>query len=392
MPQLSVFLVFASAHFLSNFVRMANAVIAEDLQIEFAIGPAELGWMTSLFFLTFAAAQLPFGWAVDRFGARLVTPLLMLVSVAGSLVFATATSVAALTWGRALMGLGTAGILMGGLKALSTWFDVRRFAFVSGALVAIGSSGGLLAATPLAWMTEAWGWRTVFVMGAGALLLSASMLAIWGRAGAQRAATAPGDSPGGFGTIFASGRFWQIAFLAMATTGVGFAYQSLWAGPYLREGIGLSTIAAGNVLLAFGIGVSVGYLALGSIGERFGTARTAFAAGVVFALMQVLLGMLPAPGAGLLLLIFLVLGAASSASGLLYSLARSLFPLALTGRAVTAVNLVIFAGGFALQGSLGLWLEAGLGGYGSLFMLTTTLTVLAALVFIPEARRRIAHH
>ncbi len=351
--------------------------------------------MTSLFFLAFAAAQLPFGWAVDRYGARVVTPSLMLVAIVGASVFAAAQTVGMLTLGRALMGLGTAGILMGGLKALSTWFDARRFALVSGALVAVGSSGGLMAATPLAWLAATFGWRIVFVFGAAALAVAAGLLLTFGRANPHQVG-APSDEAddGGFGVIFRTPAFWRMAGMAVATTGVVFAFQSLWAGPYLTQGIGLATLPAGNVLLAFGIGVSLGYLLLGALGERLGVARTILAATITFVAVELVLAFTPLPGAGRLAASFFILGAAGSASGLVYSLARSSFPLALTGRAVTAINLILFLGGFLLQWGLGVWLDAGLGGYGTLFALTATLGVAAILTFLPDAfraSRRILH-
>ncbi len=388
MLRWAVFAVFAAAHFLSNFVRSANAVIAGDLVRDVGLDAADLGLMTSLYFLTFAGAQLPLGAALDRFGARRVAPTLMLAAVAGALAFAAGRDLTTLAIGRALMGLGTAGILMGGLKALSSWFGARRFAVVSGALVAIGSSGSLVASTPLAWLAQAFGWRAVFVVGAGLLALSAATVAIWGRAAPAASANGHDASAGGFGEVFRSARFWRMAALATATTGVTFAYQSLWAGPYLRDGIGLGAIATGNVLLAFGAGVSLGYLLLGAVGERLGVARTLLAAGLAFVAAQAALAATPPAGGGLLAATFALLGTSGAASALLFALARGAFPLALTGRAVTAVNLFMFAGGFALQWGLGVWLDAGVGGHGSLFAFTAALGLAATVAFLPEVRRR----
>jgi predicted MFS family arabinose efflux permease len=387
MTRLAVFAIFAAAHFLSNFVRSANAVIAGDLVRDVGLDAADLGLMTSLYFLAFAAAQLPLGAALDRFGARVATPALMTLAVAGSLLFAAGQDLATLAVARALMGVGTAGILMGALKALSSWFGPRRFAAVSGALVAIGSSGSLVASTPLAWLAQAFGWRAVFVVGAGLLAASALTILAWGRAAPDAHERAGGPS-GGFGEVFRSARFWRMAALATATTGVTFAYQSLWAGPYLANGIGLGAIETGNVLLAFGVGVSLGYLVLGAIGERLGVARTLAFTGAAFVLAQLVLAGTPAPGGGALAATFAVLGTSGAASALLFALARDAFPLALTGRAVTAVNLFMFAGGFALQWGLGVWLEAGVGGHGSLFAFTAALGVVATLAFLPEIRRR----
>ena len=384
MTRLAVFASFAVAHFLSNFVRSANAVIAGDLSRDVGLGPSDLGLMTSLYFLAFAVVQLPLGSALDRFGARRVTPALMTAAVIGAWVFALGRDGLALAIGRALMGLGTAGILMGGLKALASWYRPARFAAISGALVALGSSGSLVASTPLAWLAQAFGWRAVFVAGGVALALAALAVAIWGRAAPDAAPTHVHTTPAGFGAIFASPTFWRAAGLAVATTGVTFALQSLWAGPYLAEGIGLGPISTGNVLLAFGVGVSFGYLVLGAVGERLGTARTLAGISAAFVLCQ----LFPAPGGGLLTASFLTLGVAGASSALLFARMRAAFPPELTGRAVTAVNLFMFAGGFALQWGLGVWLDAGFGGLGSLFALTAGLGAVAWLAFLPDALSR----
>jgi predicted MFS family arabinose efflux permease len=379
---------FAIAHLLSNFVRSANAVIAGDLTRDLGVGATELGLTTSVYFLAFAAAQLPLGAALDRYGARRVTPALMSLAVVGALVFALAQGGVGLATGRALLGLGTAGILMGGLKALAGWYRPARFAAVSGALVAVGSSGSLLAATPLAWASQAFGWRAVFVVAALALAASAAAVAAWGRAAPGSDADRAIRVDGGFGAIFASLAFWRAAGLAVATTGVVFALQSLWAGPYLNDGVGLSQLQAGNVLVAFGTGVSAGYLTLGAVAERFGTARTLALVTAAFVVVQAFLATLPPAGDGVLTAAFALLGLSGASSALLFARMRAAFPASLTGRAVTALNLFMFAGGFALQGGLGLLLDASPGGHGTLFAVTAGLGAIAWAAFLPDALSR----
>ena len=160
-----VFFLFTLGYFLSYFYRSANAVLAKDLSQELGLGPAELGFMTSLFYLAFAAAQLPLGGLLDRVGPRAVTPALLLVAALGSVVFGLAQSFAVLALGRALIGVGMAAALMGSMKAFSLWFP-RNYATVSTLLVGLGATGGLMAATPLALLKEALGWRGVFLLGA----------------------------------------------------------------------------------------------------------------------------------------------------------------------------------------------------------------------------------
>ncbi|MCH1927279.1 MFS transporter, partial [Shewanella sp. C31] len=128
--------------------------------------------MTSLFYLTFAAVQLPLGGLLDRLGPSTITPALLLVAALGSVVFGLAQSFPVLALGRALIGAGMAAALMGALKAFSLWFP-RSYATVSTLLVGLGATGGLMAATPLALLKEALGWRGVFLLGALAVALLA---------------------------------------------------------------------------------------------------------------------------------------------------------------------------------------------------------------------------
>jgi len=67
-----VFLPFAAGYFLSYFFRTINAVIAGQLTAELGLDASHLGLMTSVYFLTFAAIQLPLGVLLDRFGPRRV--------------------------------------------------------------------------------------------------------------------------------------------------------------------------------------------------------------------------------------------------------------------------------------------------------------------------------
>src|ERR1700730_6117918 len=63
-----VFLPFAAGYYLSYLFRIINALISAQLTAEFSLGAAGLGLLTSVYFLTFAAAQLPIGVLLDRYG------------------------------------------------------------------------------------------------------------------------------------------------------------------------------------------------------------------------------------------------------------------------------------------------------------------------------------
>src|SRR6267378_7647575 len=125
-PALMVFFPFAVGYFLSFFFRNVNAVISRDLAREFELTSADLGFLTSLYLLAFAAFQLPLGVLLDRYGPRRVVAALLCVAAAGALVFGLAHDLGTLSLGRALIGLGVSAGLMGAIKAFSLWFPLSR--------------------------------------------------------------------------------------------------------------------------------------------------------------------------------------------------------------------------------------------------------------------------
>jgi MFS family permease len=367
-------LTFLAAYLLSYFFRSTNAVLAGDLQRDAGLGPEQLGFMTSLFFLVFAAAQLPLGAALDRWGPRWVPAGLMLIAAAGSLVTAAADGFVGLAVGRAMIGLGMAGVLMGALKAFAAWFPPRRFATMSGVFVGLGSLGALGATTPLAALAEGIGWRGVFVAAGVVTAAVAALLTVIVRAAPPMAAAAPrteapassrpdADADGStpsvtFRTIYASREFWRLALMQFAMAAALYGHQGLWGGPFLVRGLDLEVGIAARLLLVLGLSATVGFLAAGPAAGRFGR-RRAMGGGALVSLAAVIALALWPPSASVtaLAVAWAAFGLGAGLQVLGYDGARALFPSA-AGRAVTAINVFGIGGSALMQMGLG-WVVAG---------------------------------
>ncbi|MCS7288036.1 MAG: MFS transporter [Roseiflexaceae bacterium] len=352
---LAVFVFFGIGYFLSNFFRAANAVISGDLMRDLGLSAADLGMMTSLFYAGFAAVQLPLGVALDRIGPRFAVPALMLMTVIGCLLFATAMALPQLAIGRTLIGIGMAGNLMGAVKAFSAWFPPQRVATFTSLMVGIGALGALVAATPLAWLNQQFGWRAVFLGSAAVTVLSAAGIVlgthnappgvIW------RATSDVSDA--GFAQIFRNPHFWRIAPLNLTLLGTTLAIQTLWVGPYLFDALRLSPLDAGNLILILSAGVAAGYASCGALGDMFGARRVMTVSAIVFLAAQMpLLSPVPLPLTALAIVFFLF-GFSGAFSLLTLAQVRELFPPYMGGRAVTAMNLFGFGGATALQWGMG---------------------------------------
>ena len=76
---LRVFLPFVAGYYIAYLFRTINAVMAAPLATELGLGADDLGLLTSVYFLTFAAAQIPIGMLLDRYGPRRVQSVLLVI-------------------------------------------------------------------------------------------------------------------------------------------------------------------------------------------------------------------------------------------------------------------------------------------------------------------------
>ena len=354
---LRVFIPFALGYFLSYLLRVVNAVIAPDLVRELGLTAADLGLLTSANFLAFGAAQLPIGILLDRVGPRRTESAMLLFAALGAFIFATAGSAPGLIAGRALIGLGTAACLMAAFKAYVMWFPGERLPLINGLQMTAGGIGAITGTVPVEFALDYTTWRGVFVaLGVLALAFSAAIYFVVPK---RRVA---GDGPGGFkaqlagvGRVFTSPAFWRIAPMTVASQAMFLATQSLWSGPWLTDVAGYDRDAAANGLLMIAISMVAGFLGLGTIAERLGrlgvrTARVAFAGMTLFAVAQVPLA---AGWTGAVLPCWMLFGFFGTTGILSYAALPRLFPAELAGRVITGLNVLTFAGAFAVQWGIG---------------------------------------
>jgi MFS family permease len=355
-----VFAPFAAGFFFSYVFRNVNAVIARDLATEFALSPADLGLLTSMYLLSFTAMQVPVGVFLDRYGPRRVVASLLGIAGLGALGFALAGSFGELALGRALIGVGVSACLMGSIKAFTLWFPPSRLATLNGWMIAFGGLGGLAATSPLEALLAPLGWRTVFVgMAAGCVLSAAAIFFI------VPEKPLPGSGEGWaaafarMGRVFRTLSFWRIGLPLMVCHGAYQAMQGLWLAPWLADVGGLARAPMAAHLFATALAYSFGALFFGwfadFLGDRgvsrlglykFGTAIS------VAAIIAIAFDLVPAK-----MPLLMVYGFFNISAALAYALLTRNFPPELTGRVNTAANVAMFFVSFLCQFGIGVVLR-----------------------------------
>jgi len=353
-----VFLPFALAYFLSYLLLNVNAVVAPQLVQDFQLDAAQLGSLTALYFLGFAAVQIPLGACLDRFGPVRVQVPLCLLAALGAATFSFAASSWYLMAGRLLIGVGMAAGLVAGLKTIAIWFPKDRVAVMNGTFIALGTLGAVAATAPAEWVLALIDWRELFQIFACALLLIAIgflllVPAMPESALPQTAATLS------YGTLFKDAQFWRLALLSGFSIGSAWALQGLWAAAWMSDVAGFDRATLVTYLFVMSLALSAGALGLGaaiSFLKRWGVGPAKILPGMVLLLMvaeflltarQFVPSMIP----------WCVVAFMSAGTVATYSITATVFDRSTLGRVNGAINLFHIGGAFLVQSAVGLILS-----------------------------------
>lgn len=356
------FSLIAAGYMLAYFHRVAPAAIAGDLQIAFNASGAVLGSIAAAYFYTYALMQIPTGILVDTIGVRRVVVAGSAITALGTVLFASASGVGQAIAGRILIGVGIGVMFIALLKFNSLWFHERNFATASGLSILIGNGGALLAGMPLAWMAESVSWRTIFA-GLGILTLLLGALAAW----FLKDAPLPGSSQAraepwreSLRGVLGNRATWPALWPNLGIGGTLFAFNGLWAVPYLQSVHGLSrSMAAFHVSLLI-VGFALGALLVGIASDRL-RRRMPLLLGVsavyVLSWLPWLLGLkMPVP---LSLSLFMLMGFGAAGFTLNWACVKEVNHPRLSGMAMSVVNIGAFAAAGILQPLVGWVMDRG---------------------------------
>jgi MFS family permease len=351
-------LPFGLGYFMSYLFRAVNAVVAPDLVREMGLNASQLGFLTAAYLLAFALFQLPLGILLDRYGPRRVQAALLIVAGAGAGLFAIAQDVVSLTIARGLIGLGFAGGLMSSLKAVVVWVPEQRRALVGAFVMSLGAVGLLVSTAPMEWAVGQFGWRqAMFFLAAITMIAAVLIFFIVPRdiGNGNPVGSSLKEQLQSVGRIYTDRIFLVLAPLLGLTAGTHIAIQTLWAGPWWRDVAGLDRAGVAQHLFLMALSFLFGILVTGAITDRF-RRRGVSELDVMFVLLLLFMAsqlLIIFDVVELRLIAWLVFGMSGQVAILAFPWLSSHFGTALSGRANTAMNLVIFGTAFFAQWFMG---------------------------------------
>lgn len=383
-------------YFLSQFYRSFLAVLTPVLGADIGAAASDLSFASGIWFITFAIMQIPVGWALDRFGPRLTTTVLLaLGGGGGAVIFATASGPGAVIFAMALFGIGGSPVLMASYYIFARIYPQALFSTLAGAMIGFGSTGNLAGAAPLAYAVEYYGWRETMWGLAVAALVVATALWIFLRDPPQEANEK--TQPGNLFSLLRNRNLLLLFPLMLVNYAPAAGIRGLWAGPYFEDVFGLDQIGIGRATLMMAIAMILGSFAYGP-GERLlgSKKRIILTGNLCGAVLCITLWLFPGQSWLTSAILFAAIGFFGASFPAIMAHGQMFLPRHLTGRGITLLNL-FGIGGVGLMQFLTSAMAHSAGAqasvtpefYGNLFLLFGLSLLLGCLIYAFSAEIKV---
>lgn len=341
---LGAWLLVALYYFYQYALRSAPSVMMPQLTEAFAVDALGVSAIVGMFYYGYSPFSLVAGAAIDRFGARRIIPIGAALVGVGSMMFGTGNVMAA-NLGRFLQGAGGSFALIGAVYLITKSFPVSLAASFIGATQMFGMGGGSAGqflVGPLIKHGLPWGQFWVY-SGILGLALAACMFALLPREAPK------GRGTGGWGSLLSSLKTVFLnpqSILCGLISGLLFIPTTIlgmtWGVRFLQEARGREYEAAVSLAATLPLGWMIGCPLLGFISDRLGRRKPVLLGGslvMLAVLAWILFGdpsILRGPTVGILM------GVASGAAMLPYSVIKEANPPHLGGSATGVINFLNF--------------------------------------------------
>ena len=347
-------LLVAAYYFFQYALRSAPSVMMPQLSDAFGADALGVASIVGMFYYGYSPFSLVAGAALDRFGPRRIVPIGAALVGIGALAFG-AGGVLAASIGRFLQGAGGVFALVGAIYVATTYFPASYAASLVGATQMFGMAGGSagqvlvgpLIAGGLPWVHF---WTYAGFVG---LAIAATL---WVLLPKDTPASAPRSVLASFKTVFANPQSILCGLIAGLLFIPTTIFDMTWGVRFLQEGRGRGYDEAVQIAATVPLGWMIGCPLLGVISDRIGRRKPVILAGAVVLLATLAWALFGIPGVLPGHAIGIVMGIASGAAMLPYTVIKEVNPPELGGSATGVVNFVNFTFSALLGPIFGRWL------------------------------------
>ncbi len=355
----------AASFFLYEFIQMLclNSMNS-DLMAAFQINATQLGWLSSVYFISNVLFLFPAGQLIDRSPVKRLIIIAMSLCILGTLAFSYSPFFSLALIFRFITGIGSAFCFLCSMRLASRWFLPHRMALVSGCIVTMAMLGGWLAQAPFSALVSLVGWRhaLLFDAGFGVVLLSLILLIVR-------------EYPSEGSMMYAADhqQLHRLGWVASMKKAYGrkqnwlcgiytdfmnlpiFLLGGLWGGLYLMQIQHLPKMAATHVAGMLFFGTIIGAPLAGFISDKLSRRKLPMLIGAMVSLLLISILIYMQLSITALTIIFFLLGLSTSTQVLSYPTVTESNPHALTAMSVSVVSFSVISGGALFEPLFG-WL------------------------------------
>lgn len=369
MRQVRAWIVWATgllAYIVAVLDRTTLGVSGLSAADRFNASPSVLSTFVVLQVVVYAAAQVPAGVLLDRYGSRTLIVAGAVLMAAGQLALALTTSLPLAIGARAVVGLGDAVTFISVLRLVPNWFAPRRVPLLTQLTGICGQLGQVLSAIPFFALLTGTTWATAYISVAafGALAAVLALVVVKDNPRGRVIAT---ESLSVRKTLASVKTVWlrpgtRLGFFThMGTQFSVTVFALMWGVPYLTVAQGLSTTVTGALLTASVVAAISSGILVGLVTGRYPHRRSWIVLGIIASnaiAWTVILALPDRAPLWLLLMLILVISVGGPGSMVGFDFARTFNPSATLGTAQGMVNMGGFIASLLVMQAMGLILDA----------------------------------
>lgn len=353
----------ASSFFFFSFAQMNifNS-ISMKLMSDFHITMAQLGSLSSMFFLGIIVFFIPAGFILDRYPIKIVMCCAMFLSIVMTSLFAITHSFTTAQLVRFISGMMHDIAFLGCFRLVDRWLNYC-IGFAMGIIVTIGFSGGMFSQIPFLLLTNYFGWRVSELILVIVALLFLFLLFIFLRE--PREIILPNKPllssfKQDLIPVLKLFQNWICSFYTALLNLPVLLLGALWGNLYIIHVHHLSQVQASVIVGMIYLGIIVGSPIAGGLSDRIGGRVLLMQIGAFFTFISsILTAALPQASFGMLIILFFSLGFFASTETLSYPIITESNPKKMTSLALSFASMSVIGIGALFQPILGYLMDLG---------------------------------
>lgn len=357
-----MWLLAASFYCYEFFLQVSPGVMAKELTHDLAINATSLGVLAAMYFYAYAALQIPVGLLLDKYQAKRILVIFLLLCVSGAILFGATSKFAIAIIGRFMIGAGSSAAILGTLYIAAHRLPKDRFSFLVGITITAGTLGAIIGQAPLAIVVDKIGWHaTMLSLGLIGMIICGLIAIIVKDLPASR--ENPASEPKiktltGLKQVLSSKQTWLCAIYAGIMYTPVIAFGTLWGVQFITlKCVTTKPFAALLISLTY-IGLAIGSPTLGWLSDYFRKRVIFMLITNIMLLVSVLLAIyMPITSMFVNGLFLFCLGFSAGGLVLGFSAAREINHSSIVGTAVGFMNTINMLGGALTPPIIGFTLD-----------------------------------